>query len=31
MLYQNLDVWKRSRQLSINTYIVLKDCRDFWF
>ena len=31
MLYENLDVWKRSRQLSIITYQELSSCRDFGF
>ncbi|WP_041277424.1 four helix bundle protein [Desulfotalea psychrophila] len=31
MLYENLDVWKRSRVLAIETYTVFKNCRDFGF
>jgi four helix bundle protein len=31
MLYENMDVWKRSRQLSIITYQELSSCRDFGF
>ncbi|CAH1552830.1 four helix bundle protein [Vibrio rotiferianus] len=31
MLYEKLDVWKRSRQLSIDVYRQLHSCRDFGF
>jgi four helix bundle protein len=31
MLYENLDVWKRSRLMTIEVYRVLKDCRDYCF
>jgi four helix bundle protein len=31
MLYENLDVWKRSRLMTIEVYRVLKDCRDYGF
>ncbi|MEP7706679.1 four helix bundle protein [Paraglaciecola sp. 25GB23A] len=31
MLYENMDVWKRSRQLSIITYRELSSCKDFGF
>jgi four helix bundle protein len=31
MLYENINVWKRSRQLSIITYQELSSCRDFGF
>lgn len=31
MLYENLDVWKRSRQLSIDVYRQLSSCRDYGF
>ena len=27
--YENLDVWKRSLELSINIYQVLKSCKDY--
>lgn len=31
MLYENLDVWKRSRLLTISVYKALGSCRDFGF
>jgi len=31
MSYENLDVWKRSCQLSIDLYLVLASCTDFGF
>ncbi|MEZ8577466.1 four helix bundle protein [Vibrio sp. J383] len=31
MLYRKLDVWQRSRQLSINVYRGMSMCRDFGF
>jgi four helix bundle protein len=31
MLYENMDVWKRSRILTIATYKELSPCRDFGF
>jgi len=31
MLYEKLDVWKRSRAMTISVYRVLADCRDFGF
>ena len=31
MLYENLNVWKRSRQLTINVYTTLSNCRDYGF
>ncbi|PTO96279.1 four helix bundle protein [Vibrio sp. 10N.286.48.B8] len=31
MLYRKLDVWQRSRQLSINVYRVMSMCKDFGF
>jgi four helix bundle protein len=31
MLYENLDVWKRSRLLTISVYKALSSCRDFGF
>lgn len=31
MLYENLDVWKRSRLLTIEVYLELSTCRDFGF
>ena len=31
MLYENLDVWKRSRVLAIEIYKLLDNCRDFGF
>jgi len=31
MLYESLDVWKRSRQLSIDVYRQLAKCRDYGF
>ncbi|MGH1373379.1 MAG: four helix bundle protein [Cellvibrionaceae bacterium] len=31
MLYENLDVWKRSRLLTIGVYKALGSCRDFGF
>ncbi|GAB3108679.1 four helix bundle protein [Aestuariicella hydrocarbonica] len=31
MLYENLEVWKRSRALAIQVYQTLSHCRDFGF
>ena len=31
MLYERLEVWQRSRQLAIDTYRELRNCRDFGF
>ena len=31
MKFEDLDVWKRSRQLSANIYKELRDCKDFSF
>jgi len=31
MLYENLDVWKRSRAMTISVYRTLAECRDFGF
>jgi len=27
--FEELEVWKRSCKLAVDTYIVLKDCREF--
>lgn len=27
--FEDLDVWKRACKLAVDTYLVLKDCRDF--
>jgi four helix bundle protein len=31
MLYENMDVWKRSRKLTIEVYKTLSQCRDYGF
>jgi four helix bundle protein len=31
MLYEKLDVWKRSRSLTIEVYKLLENCRDYGF
>ena len=31
MLYEKLDVWKRSRQLTIEVYKTMGQCRDYGF
>ena len=31
MLYERLDVWRRARQLSIDTYLEMRGCKDFGF
>ena len=31
MKFEDLDIWKRSRQLSANIYKELRDCKDFSF
>lgn len=27
--FENLEVWKRARRLSVRVYEILKDCRDY--
>ena len=31
MNFENLDVWKRSCQLSVEVYTAMKDLKDFGF